>query len=77
MITDLILYSPITKYINKVINAFWNMEGLVGRKVSVFYNDFERVNRKDGTCTNDNDEYITLDEKIIIPKLRIVRIEVL
>lgn len=52
------------------------MDGLIGRKVIVFYNDFERVNRKDGICTDDNIEYITLDSKIVIPKLRVVRVEV-
>jgi len=48
-----------------------------GKTVKVFYEDgTQRVCRADGKCTSNNEENIVLDDKIIIPKKRIVRIEV-
>jgi len=53
------------------------MEGLEGRRVTIFYDDLGHVSRKDGVLTSlENNEYI-LDNKIIIPKQRVIRVEVL
>ena len=46
-----------------------------GKQIIIFYSDGERVSRKDGLCTEDGVLFITLDKKIMIPKSRIVRIE--
>lgn len=48
-----------------------------GKQLVVYYEDgTSRVSRKDGLCTSDNVLQITLDNKVIIPRNRIVRIEV-
>jgi hypothetical protein len=52
------------------------MEGLEGRKVIIFYNDFISVSRKEGVLTKVSETDYTLDNKIIIPKSRVVRVEV-
>ncbi len=54
------------------------MEGrnLEGKKVTIFYDDLGRVSRKDGVCTSNSDYEIEIDNKLIIPKSRVVRIEV-
>lgn len=53
------------------------MEGLEGRKVIVFYDDLGRVSRKDGVLTSVSTTDYTLDNRMIIPKARVIRIEVL
>lgn len=53
------------------------MEGLEGKKIVVFYDDFKSVSRKEGICTSDSDIEICLNDSVIIPKARIIRIEVL
>ena len=52
------------------------MEKIEGRKITVFYDDFGKVSRKDGICTSNSNVEIILDNSVIIPKQRIVRIEV-
>ncbi len=54
------------------------MDGkLEGKHIIVFYEDgTNRVSRKDGTCSSNSDIEICLDSKIIIPKARVVRIEI-
>lgn len=52
------------------------MEKLEGKKVAIFYSDFEKVSRKDGVVTSESLDGYTLDKKIVIPKSRVVRIEV-
>ena len=54
------------------------MEGnnLEGKRIAVFYDDLGRVSRKDGVCSSNSETEIVLDDKIIIQKNRIVRIEV-
>ena len=50
---------------------------LVGKKVNVFYEDGTNMLRHNiGICTDNNSEQLSLDDKIIISKQRIVRIEV-
>ena len=51
--------------------------GLEGKRVSVYFNDGERVVRKDGICTENSPDSIILDNKTMIPKLRIIRAEVI
>ena len=50
--------------------------GFIGKKITIFYDDGAGVSRKDGTCSANSDDGIELDYKMIIPKSRIVRIEV-
>lgn len=52
------------------------MERIEGRKVLIFYDDFGKVSRKDGVVTEVNSEEYVLDYKCIIPKSRVVRVEV-
>jgi len=49
---------------------------LYGQRVTIFYDDGNGVSRKDGIVTDVLDSEYILDSKIIIPKLRIVRIEI-
>lgn len=52
-------------------------EKYVGKRVTVFYNDFGRgVSRKDGICTGYTDSEIELDNRIVLPKSNVVRMEV-
>jgi len=53
------------------------MERLEGRKVVVFYDDLGHVSRKDGVVTCVSEAEYVLDNRIIIPKRRIIRVEVL
>jgi hypothetical protein len=52
------------------------MEGLAGKKVTVFYDDLGRVSRKDGILTSHTETEYVLDYCMIIPKARVVRVEV-
>ena len=49
--------------------------GLIGKKVSVYFNDGVRVTRHDGVCTCNNEIEIILDYVELIPKRRIIRVE--
>lgn len=53
------------------------MEGQEGRKLAVFYDDGEKISRKDGVCTKEDDVFFILDRKILIPKHRVIRVEVI
>ena len=51
---------------------------LLNKKISIFYEDGTgRVSRKDGFCTVNSEVEIELDSKVMIPKSRIIRVEVL
>ena len=51
--------------------------GYLNKKVAVFYDDgANHVSRKDGICTFNSSSEIVLDDRVIIPKNRVVRIEV-
>ena len=52
------------------------MEGLEGKRITIFYNDGESVSRKDGICTAEYSNYLCLDGRILIPHDRVVRVEV-
>lgn len=52
------------------------MEGMVGKKVVIFYDDLGKVSRKDGVLSNISETDYTLDSRMIIPKHRVVRVEV-
>lgn len=52
------------------------MEGIEGRKATIFYDDLGRVSRKDGILTSVTESDYVLDNIIIIPKSRVVRVEV-
>jgi hypothetical protein len=49
---------------------------LRGKEVNVFYNDFSGVNKRHGVITNYSENEIELENYVIIPRKRIVRIEV-
>lgn len=51
------------------------MHSLEGRRVIIFYDDGGSVSKKIGEITDSNEESFTLNDRIIIPKSRIVRIE--
>lgn len=54
------------------------VQGIIGKKVLIIFEDgSEHFSRKEGICTDNNDVEITLDNKHIIPKSRIIRTEVL
>ena len=53
------------------------MVGLEGRKVIIFYDDLGKVSRKDGVLTAISETDYTLDNRMIIPKNRVIRVEVL
>lgn len=52
------------------------MEGLVGKQVKIFYDDLGHVSRKDGILTAISNTDYTLDNFMIIPKARVIRLEV-
>ena len=52
------------------------MEGLEGKKVIIFYDDLGKVSRKDGVLTSVSENDYTLDNRMIIPKSRVIRVEV-
>lgn len=52
------------------------MAGMDGRRVVVFYDDGDKVSRREGLCSANTDTEILLDNRILIPKSRIVRVEV-
>lgn len=53
------------------------MAGLEGKWVIVFYDDLGKVSRKEGVLTAISATDYTLDNKLIIPKSRVVRVEVI
>lgn len=54
-----------------------NDGGLVGKYVKVFYDDLGKVSCKEGKCTSNSETEIELRNELIIPKSRIVRIEII
>jgi hypothetical protein len=50
---------------------------LVGKRIIVFFDDKEKVSKKEGICTHDSEIELVLDKRVILPRTRIVRIEVL
>ncbi len=60
------------------------MEGLerketkiLGNQIKVYYNDGNKISRKDGRCTQIDDYKVELNESLLIPFGRIIRIEIL
>ena len=49
---------------------------LVGKRIKIFYDDLGNVSCKEGSCSSNSDIEIEIDNKIIIQKNRIVRLEV-
>ena len=47
-----------------------------GRKVKVYFDDGEKVSWREGSISSEDQYSITLDYKHIIPRGRIVRMEV-
>ena len=47
-----------------------------GRKVKVYFDDGEKISWKEGSVSSEDQYSITLDSKHIIPRGRIVRMEV-
>ena len=55
-----------------------SMEELIGKKIAVFYDDGTSVSRKDGIVTSVTTDFLNLkvnNKELVIPKSRIVRIE--
>ena len=52
-------------------------EGLERKRISVFFDDGARIVRHDGLCTKETIDSVWLDNKELIPKNRIIRVEVL
>ena len=48
-----------------------------GRKIKIFFNDGSKVSWKEGVVTSLDEFSITLDGREVIPKSRIVRMEVM
>jgi len=46
-----------------------------GKFVSVYYSDGSNINRKDGRCVRYDNLEIVLDTGVLIPRDRIVRVE--
>ena len=51
-------------------------QGLAGKKINVYFDDGCRVTRKDGVVSSEDAYSISLNNKEIIPRSRIVRIEI-
>lgn len=51
------------------------MEGIEGKQVTIFYDDGGNVSRKDGLLTSITSDSYILNNKILIPKQRVIRIE--
>ena len=51
--------------------------GLYGKKLSVFFDDGEKITRKQGICTENADDFLILDNRDAISKTKIIRVEVL
>ena len=52
------------------------MDGIEGKKVTIFYDDLGHVSRKDGVLTQVTETDYILDSRMIIPKHRVIRVEV-
>lgn len=52
------------------------MEGLEGKKAIIFYDDLGKVSRKDGILTAISETDYILDDRMIIPKNRVIRVEI-
>jgi len=51
---------------------------LVGKYLKVFYDDLsDGVSCKEGKCSNENELSIEINGSIIVPRFRIVRIEII
>lgn len=50
--------------------------GWVGKRISVYFDDGTKVTRHDGLCTDNSSTEIELDNRELIPKSRIIRVEV-
>ena len=49
--------------------------GLVGKRISIYFDDGQRITRHDGICTDNTPTEIYLDGREMILKSRIVRVE--
>ena len=53
-------------------------DGIIGKKIKVIFEDGkDHVSSKFGICTSNSEYEIILDSKNIIPKSRVIRMEVL
>ena len=53
------------------------MNFLIGRKVTIFYDDGQTGSKKTGVPTDFDATFLVLDSLVLIPKSRVFRIEVL
>ncbi|MBS3122530.1 hypothetical protein J4434_06635 [Candidatus Woesearchaeota archaeon] len=47
------------------------------RRLKIYFDDGEKISLKEGILTSQDEFCITLDYKVIIPKARVVRMEML
>ena len=53
-------------------------DGIIGKFIFIIFEDgTNHFSKKTGICTNNSDSEIILDNKTIIPKQRVVRMEIL
>lgn len=53
------------------------IDGIIGKKIKVIFEDGkDHVSSKEGTCTYNSETEIILNSKDIIPKSRVIRMEV-
>ena len=50
--------------------------GWIGKRISVYYDDNDKVSRRDGVCSNNSETEIELDYRLIFQKSRVIRIEI-
>jgi len=51
--------------------------GIIGKKILIIFEDgVNHISKKIGVCTNNSDVEVELDYRDIIPKSRVIRIEV-
>jgi hypothetical protein len=49
---------------------------MIGKRIKVYFDDGERISWKEGLVSFQDDYSITIEDKHVIPRGRIVRIEV-
>jgi hypothetical protein len=49
---------------------------MLGKRIKIYFDDGERISWKEGCVSSEDDYSITIDNRHVIPRGRIVRIEV-
>ena len=51
------------------------IDGIEGKHVTIFYDDLGHISRKEGILTRVTESDYWLDDRMIIPKARVIRVE--